>query len=96
MNILLLAGSPLESSRSSRLLDHVGEKLALLGHRHVLLQVPDIPAQALLHAKFGHPDLVAARAQVAPADPDKFGLGERLRDVCLDYPTLAIGRENAP
>jgi NAD(P)H-dependent FMN reductase len=68
MNILLLAGSPSMPSRSTRLLQHVGDKLALLGHRHAQLQVRDLPAQALLHADFTHPDILAAQAQLAQAD----------------------------
>lgn len=68
MNILLLAGSPSTPSRSTRLLHHVGERLALLGHRHVKLQVRDLPAQALLHADFADADLKVARGQVLEAD----------------------------
>lgn len=68
MNILLLAGSPSNPSRSTRLLQHVGEKLALLGHRYVKLQVRDLPAQALLHADFGDADLKLAQGLVAQAD----------------------------
>ena len=48
MTILLLAGSPSISSRSTRLLHHVGERLGLLGHRYSRLHVLDLPAQALL------------------------------------------------
>lgn len=68
MHILLLAGSPSPSSRSARLLQHVGDRLARHGHDLDRLQVRDISAQALLHAQFGHADLVAASAQVARAD----------------------------
>jgi FMN reductase len=68
MNILLLAGSPSIPSRSTRLLQHVGEKLALLGHRYTRVQARDLPAAALLHADFNHADLIAAKAQVAHAD----------------------------
>ncbi|HEV7620061.1 MAG TPA: NADPH-dependent FMN reductase [Burkholderiaceae bacterium] len=68
MHILLLAGSPSLPSRSTRLLHHAGEKLALLGHRYTKLQVRDVPAQALLHADFGNADLIVAKAQVAQAD----------------------------
>ncbi|MES2538068.1 MAG: NADPH-dependent FMN reductase [Pseudomonadota bacterium] len=67
MNILLLAGSPSAPSRSTRLLQHTGEKLALLGHRVQRLHVRDLPAQALLHAEFGNADLRSANAQVAQA-----------------------------
>jgi FMN reductase len=68
MNILLLAGSPSAPSRSTRLLHHVGERLALLGHRYAKLNVRDLPAQSLLHADFGDIALKAAREQVAEAD----------------------------
>lgn len=68
MNILLLAGSPSAPSRSTRLLHHVGERLALLGHRYAKLHVRDLPAQSLLHADFGDVALKAAREQVAEAD----------------------------
>lgn len=67
MTILLLAGSPSIPSRSTRLLQHVGQRLALLGHRHSQLHVVDLPAQALLHADFNHADIRLARAQVAQA-----------------------------
>ena len=68
MNILLLAGSPSTPSRSTRLLHHVGERLAFLGHRYVKLHVRDLPAQALVHADFGDTELKIAREQVAQAD----------------------------
>ena len=68
MTILLLAGSPSISSRSTRLLHHVGERLGLLGHRYSRLHVLDLPAQALLQADFANPDLNLAQAQVAQAD----------------------------
>jgi FMN reductase len=68
MTILLLAGSPSTSSRSTRLLHHIGEKLALLGHRSTKLHVQDLPAQALLQADFNHADIKLAKAQVEEAD----------------------------
>ncbi|HJW57132.1 MAG TPA: NADPH-dependent FMN reductase [Burkholderiaceae bacterium] len=67
MTILLLAGSPSIPSRSTRLLQHVGQRLALLGHRQSQLHVIDLPAQALLQADFNHADIRLARAQVAQA-----------------------------
>ncbi|MDB5774547.1 MAG: NADPH-dependent reductase [Herbaspirillum sp.] len=67
MTILLLAGSPSAPSRSSRLLNHVGEKLALLGHRYSRIDVCDLPAEALLHADFGNAAIEAALLQVAEA-----------------------------
>lgn len=68
MNILLLAGSPSTPSRSTRLLHHVGERLALLGHRYVKLHVRDLPAQALIQADFNEPVLKSARELVVEAD----------------------------
>jgi FMN reductase len=66
--ILLLAGSPSRPSRSQRLLEHAGQLLLQRGHRHYVLNVRDLPAQALLHADFGNAELVAARVQVEQAD----------------------------
>ena len=67
MTILLLAGSPSAPSRSGRLLDHAGERLALLGHASRRLNVRDLPAEALLKADFGQEGIVAASALVAQA-----------------------------
>jgi FMN reductase len=67
MTILLLAGSPSAPSRSTRLLHHVGDKLAALGHRYTRLEVRDLPAQALLRADFKDSEIKAALAQVEAA-----------------------------
>ena len=68
MTILLLAGSPANPSRSTRLLHHIGEKLVLLGHGYAKLHVRDLPAQALLHGDHDHPEVRLALAQVAQAE----------------------------
>jgi len=68
MSILLVSGSPSAPSSTGRLLDHVGDKLAALGHRHSKLQVRDLPAKALLHADFA--DLTLKRAIDAVAEAD--------------------------
>jgi FMN reductase len=68
MTILLLAGSPSLSSRSTRLLQYAGERLALLGHACIRLHVLDLPPQALLHAEFNNADIKLAKAQLAAAD----------------------------
>lgn len=68
MAILLLAGSPSIPSRSTRLLHHVGERLALLGHRYSKLHVLDLPPQALVQADFNNLDIKLAKAQVAEAE----------------------------
>lgn len=67
MTILLLSGSPSTPSRSSRLLHHVGDKLKELGYHTQSLNVKDLPAQALLHADFAHPELIAAKQKLAQA-----------------------------
>ena len=67
MTILLLAGSPSAPSRSTRLLHHVGDKLAALGHRYSKLEVRDLPGQALIRADFNDSAIKAALAQVADA-----------------------------
>jgi FMN reductase len=70
MSVLLIGGSPSPSpsSSGSRLLHHIGERLASHGHQCSRLQVRDLPAEALLHADFSDPAIVRALAQVAAAD----------------------------
>lgn len=68
MSILLLGGSPSIPSSSSRLLLHIGDRLAAQGHRYSRLHVRDLPAKALLHADCDHPSIVQALAVVAAAD----------------------------
>lgn len=67
-SVLLIAGSPSERSRSSALLDSVSHRLALRSGFVVdRLNIRELPAQALLLAKWGHPAIAAAMAQVAGA-----------------------------
>ncbi|MDY7579696.1 NADPH-dependent FMN reductase [Herbaspirillum sp. RTI4] len=67
MSILLLAGSPSSPSRSTRLLNFVGEKLTQRGHKIIKLEVRDLPGNALLRADFNDPEVKAALALVAGA-----------------------------
>lgn len=67
MTILLLAGSPSAPSRSTRLLNHVGDKLVRLGHRYARLEVRDLPGQAILRADWNDAEVKAALATVAEA-----------------------------
>ncbi|MGZ9709799.1 NADPH-dependent FMN reductase [Glaciimonas sp. GNP009] len=67
MTILLLAGSPSAPSRSTRVLHHIGQKLALLGHRYTKLDVRDLPGDAVMRADFGNVAIQTALAQVAAA-----------------------------
>lgn len=68
MNVLLLGGSPSAPSTTWRLLRLVGDRLALLGHHTVALQVRELPALALLRADLDDPALAVAAAQVREAD----------------------------
>lgn len=67
MTILLLSGSPSLPSRSARLLHYVGERLSALGLQTSSVQIRDLPAQALLHADFANPELLAVKQQLAEA-----------------------------
>ena len=60
MSILLIGGSPSVSSRSGRLLEEIGTRLEQEGLAVDRLHVRELPAQALLHANFKHPEIVAA------------------------------------
>jgi FMN reductase len=68
MSILLIAGSPSSPSRSLRLLQETGDRLALEKQRVRSLQVRDLPARALLQADFADTGLGDAIALVAAAD----------------------------
>lgn len=66
--IVAIAGSPSHPSRSYAILEEAQDTLK--DHRISLeiLLVRDLPAEALLHAQFEHPSIVAAIAQVVQAD----------------------------
>jgi FMN reductase len=68
MSILLLGGSPSPQSGSARLLQHIGERLALHGHRSSRIHVRELPAAALLHADAGDAAIARALALVSAAD----------------------------
>jgi FMN reductase len=68
MSVLLLGGSPSPLSSCSRLLQHIGDKLALQGQRATRLEVRELPAQALLHADTGAAELARALVLVRQAD----------------------------
>jgi FMN reductase len=67
MTILLISGSPAQPSSSNRLLQHIGERLAVLGHQYIRLHVRDLPATALLHGQAEDPALQRALQAVAAA-----------------------------
>lgn len=67
MSILLLAGSPSVTSRSTQLLKHIAAQLQGRGHDIASLHVQDLPAQALLQANLDDVDIMCARHQVKRA-----------------------------
>lgn len=67
MSVLLIAGSPSQTSRSAALLESVGKRLAKHQVEVKQLQIRDLDAQALVHADFAHPSIVRAVQQVAEA-----------------------------
>ncbi|QWB27841.1 MULTISPECIES: NADPH-dependent FMN reductase [Streptomyces] len=66
--VLSVSGSPSASSRTSRLLRQLDERLAAQGHDVIPLDVRTIPAEALLGADFRHPAIVEATELFARAD----------------------------
>lgn len=67
MAILLIGGSPSATSRTGRWLENIRIRLEQEGLRVETLQVRDLPAEALLHADFKHPEIVAALQRVERA-----------------------------
>jgi FMN reductase len=67
-HILTFSGSPMEVSRSAKLLQYVSMDLADLGHTIEHITVRDLPAESLLHADFGDKALLEAAAKVERAD----------------------------
>ncbi|MDB5731555.1 MAG: ssuE, partial [Variovorax sp.] len=65
--VLLIAGSPSLPSRSTVLLEAVGERLARRGARIERLAVRELPSQPLLRAEWDHPAIRQAMAQVEEA-----------------------------
>lgn len=68
MSVILLGGSPAPHSSSSRLLQHIGERLALHGQRPARIEVRDLSASALLSLDTDEPSIARALAQVRQAD----------------------------
>ena len=68
MSVLLLGGSPSPQSSCSRLLQHIGDRLAAHGCRTTRLEVRELPGPSLLRLDAGDAELAHALAQVAAAD----------------------------
>ncbi|MGW6795219.1 NADPH-dependent FMN reductase [Streptomyces chartreusis] len=67
-SILSVAGSPSPTSRTTRLLRHLDDRLRLQGHSVTPLDVRTLPPEALLGADFRHPAIVAATELFEQAD----------------------------
>lgn len=65
---LILAGSPSSSSRTARLSEHVAERLRALDVQSSVLNIRDLPAEALLNARADDPKIAAAVAELAQAN----------------------------
>lgn len=68
MSVFLLGGSPSPQSSSSRLLQHIGERLSLHGQRLARCEVRELPAAALLALDSGEPAIARVLAQLRQAD----------------------------
>ncbi|MGI5192967.1 NADPH-dependent FMN reductase [Streptomyces sp. CA-288835] len=66
--VLSVSGSPSPTSRTARLLRDLDARLTAQGHEVVPLDVRTLPPEALLHADFGHPAIVAATELFDRAD----------------------------
>jgi FMN reductase len=68
MSIVLLGGSPSPNASTSRLLQHVGEKLALHGRRVTRIEARELDPYALLTADCREPGIARLLQLVAGAD----------------------------
>lgn len=68
MSVILLGGSPSPQSSCSRLLHHVGERLAVHGWRTTRLEVRELPGQSLLRMDAHDAQLACALALMTRAD----------------------------
>ncbi|MGW0970298.1 NADPH-dependent FMN reductase [Streptomyces sp. NPDC002516] len=66
--IVSVSGSPSPTSRTTRLLRHLDDRLRRQGHQVTPLDVRTLPAHALLGADFGHPAIVESAALFERAD----------------------------
>jgi len=67
VTVLLISGSPSAASRSTALLEAVGERLERRGARVERVAVRELPAQPLLLAEWAHPAIAQAIEKVAQA-----------------------------
>src|SRR6187402_268991 len=67
-SVLIISGSPSSTSRTERLARSIATRISARDVRASLLDVRDLPAADLLHARFDAPSIVEATARVAAAD----------------------------
>src|SRR3954469_4860376 len=67
-SVLIISGSPSATSRTERLARSIARRIAQRDVQVSLLDVRDLPATDLLHARFDAPSIVEATARVAAAD----------------------------
>lgn len=68
MSIILLGASPSPHSSTSRLLQHVGDKLVCHGHRVTRIEARELDPHALLAADCGAPGIARLLAQIQAAE----------------------------
>lgn len=66
--VLSVSGSPSATSRTARLLRHLGTRLVAQGHEVIPLDVRALPAEALLGADLAHPAITRVTAAFERAD----------------------------
>jgi FMN reductase len=67
-SITVISGSPTRPSRTAALAGFVAQRLLRDGFRIHELSVRDLPAEALLHARFDDPQILAAQKQLEESD----------------------------
>jgi len=67
-SVLIISGSPSSTSRTERLAASIAERIGARAVQASLLDVRDLPADDLLHARFDAPKIRAALDRVAAVD----------------------------
>ena len=67
-SVLIISGSPSATSRTERLARSVAARIGESGTSATVLDVRNLPADDLMHARFDSPAIIDASAQVAAAD----------------------------
>ncbi|MBU8918951.1 NADPH-dependent FMN reductase [Bacillus sp. FJAT-29953] len=67
-NILIISGSPTSVSRTAAVASFIDRILVKKGTKVEHLSVRDLPAEALLHAQFSHPEINKAQKLVEDSD----------------------------